>query len=188
MHHPHCCSGCWAHHCGWLSSPHFLLEEILLYRSGFVCLFQFGAAARYMAKRAMPAEGCMGCILRRPACNYLPCGRKTCEVSLGLGTETPFLFNALQSPIAGKNTLKCSKTTEGNPGSAPRGPAYDYIPALWPRRYIPPDILDQGTATPFYLLSFSGSVWHFGLYKILQTWTREHLDGLVEYFALVDTL
>ena len=80
-----------------------------------------------MAKRAMPAEGCLGCILRRLACNYLSCGRKMCEVSLGLGTETPFLFNALQSPVVGKNALKCSKTTEGNPDRAPRGPAYDYI-------------------------------------------------------------
>ena len=78
----------------------------------FVCLFsiQIGAATRFAVKRAMPAEGCLGRILRGPACNYLPCGRRTCEVFLGRGTETPFSINVMRSPIAGRNALKRSKT------------------------------------------------------------------------------
>ena len=43
------------------------------------------------AKRAMYAEGRLGRVLRGPACDYLPCGRRMCEVFLGRETgETPF--------------------------------------------------------------------------------------------------
>ena len=44
---------------------------------------QIGAAARCAAKRAIYAEGRLGRVLRGPACDYLPCGRRTCEVFLG---------------------------------------------------------------------------------------------------------
>ena len=37
---------------------------------------------RFSAKRAMSAEGRMRRVLRGPACDYLPCGRRTCEVFL----------------------------------------------------------------------------------------------------------
>ena len=54
----------------------------------FVCLFpmQSGAAVRFAAKHAMYTEGRLGHVLRRPACDYLPCGRRMCEVFLGWGT------------------------------------------------------------------------------------------------------
>ena len=90
----------------------------------------------------------MGCVLRGPAYDYLPCGRRSCKVCLGRGTETPFLFNAMRSPVAVRNALKCSKTAEGSLGCVPRGPMCDYIPALWPM--IAPDIIGQGIETPFY--------------------------------------
>ena len=49
-------------------------------------------------------------VLRGPACNYLLCGRRTCEVFLSRGTETLFLIDVMWSPVAGRNTLKRSKT------------------------------------------------------------------------------
>ena len=60
-------------------------------RGLLVCLFLI-QIARCAAKHAMPTEGRMGCSLTGPVCNYLPCGRKTCEVFLSRGTEMPFLI------------------------------------------------------------------------------------------------
>ena len=66
---------------------------------------------RFAAKRAMSAEERMRRVLRGQACDYLPCGRRTCEVFLSRGTgETPFLFDVMRSPVAGRNALKHSKT------------------------------------------------------------------------------
>ena len=81
--------------------------------------------------------GTPGGVLRGPACDYLPCGKRTCGIFLGRGTgETPFLIDVMRSPVAGRNALKRSKTYRwGKPaGRAPRGLACDYIPVLWPRR------------------------------------------------------
>ena len=77
----------------------------------FVCLFpiQIDAAARYATKGAKPTEGRPGCVLRGPACNYLPCGRRTCKVFLGWGTKTPFLFDVMLLP-----------SQEGMPWNVPR--------------------------------------------------------------------
>ena len=76
----------------------------------------------------MPAKGSLGCVLRGLACDYLPCGRRTCKVFLGRGTETAFLFDAMRSPVAVRNALKCSKTAEKSPGDALRRPVCDYLP------------------------------------------------------------
>ena len=61
------------------------------------CLFpmQIGAAAKCAAKGVMPAEGRMGRVLSVPACDCLPCVRRTCEVFLGRGNEAPFLFDVM---------------------------------------------------------------------------------------------
>ena len=78
----------------------------------FVCLLpiQISTTVRFAAKRAMPAEGCLGHVLRGLACDYLPCGRRMCEVFLSQGTgEMPFLIDIMRSPVAGRNALKCSK-------------------------------------------------------------------------------
>ena len=118
----------------------------------FVCLFsiQIGAAARCATKRAMHPEGKPRCVLRGPACDYLLCGRRTCKVFLGWETETPFLFDIMPSPVTGRNALKLSKTAEGSPGRAPRGPACDYVYTCPVIAKIAPDILGQGTEMPFY--------------------------------------
>ena len=71
----------------------------------FVCSLY--KSARCAAKRAMPTEGHLGCVLRGQACDYLLCGRRTCKVFL---TETPFLIDIMRSPIAGRNALKHPKT------------------------------------------------------------------------------
>ena len=57
----------------------------------FVCLLpiQISVAASCAAKRVMHAEGHLRCVLRGLACDYLPCGRRTCKVFLGHGTKTP---------------------------------------------------------------------------------------------------
>ena len=104
---------------------------------GFVCLFpiQISAAVRFATKHAMYTEECLGRVLRGLACDYLPCGRRTRKVFLGQGTgETPFLIDVMRLPVAGRNALKCSKTyCLGKPADrAPRRPACDYIPVLWP--------------------------------------------------------
>ena len=99
---------CW---CG--QHARLLIMDVCAYvsyynaRGLFVCLFliQISAAARCAAKRAMPAEGHMECVLRGPACNYLLCGRRTCGVFLSRGTETPFLINIMWSPVTGRNPL-----------------------------------------------------------------------------------
>ena len=94
--------------------------------------------------------------------------------------------HVMRSPVAGRNALKCSKTAEGSPGRAPRGPACDYLPcgSKDSPRYFRPG--DRDAILCFYLAS-CGSPWHFGLYKILQRWTREHLDDFVECFEPVYT-
>ena len=45
---------------------------------------------------------------------------------------------------------------------------------------IAPDILGRGTKVPFSFLASCISSQYFVLYKILQRWTQEHLDGLAE--------
>ena len=77
----------------------------------FVCLFpiQSTTAARFAAKRAMPAEGRLGRVHWGLACDYLPCGRRTYEVFSSWGTEMPFFIDVMWSPVAGRNAMKCSK-------------------------------------------------------------------------------
>ena len=63
-------------------------------RSLFVCLFpiQIGATSWLVAKRAIPAEGCLGHVLRGLTCDYLPCGRM-CEVFLGQRTGETHIYS-----------------------------------------------------------------------------------------------
>ena len=80
----------------------------------FVCLFpiQIGAAARCAVKRAMHAEGRLGRVLRGPACDYLPCGRLTCEVFFGWRPrrrrphDVDKLIYVMRSPVAGRKRLE----------------------------------------------------------------------------------
>ena len=134
-------------------TPKMTLHVCVLFNapSLFVCLFpiQIGAVARCATKRAMHAEGRLECALRRPACDNLPCDRRTCEVFLGQGTKTSFLFAIMWSPVTVRNTLKCSKTAEESPGCAPRDRCTTTCPVA---AKIVPDILGQGTKTPFYTL------------------------------------
>ena len=93
------------------------------------------------------------------------------------------------SPIAGRKALQRSKTAEGSLGHAPRGRACDYIPATCPVAVkIDPDILGRGTETPLY---FFGIMWiplaFWLVQNIAKIETRDHLDGLAECFARVDT-
>ena len=93
-----------------------IIIPYLSYQCGRVCLFVWSLykpayiAARCAAKCTMPAEGRMGRVLRGPACDYLPCDRRTCEVFLSRGTETPYLIDVMRSLSAGRNALKRSKT------------------------------------------------------------------------------
>ena len=147
---------------------------------------QIGAAARYTAKCVMPAEEKPGRVLRGPACDYLPCGRRTCGVFLGRGTEMLFLFDLMRSLIAVRNALKRSKTAEGSPGCAPRGTACDYLPC---GREDSPSYFrlgDRDAAFYFFIRRHVNPLGILGCTK-LQRWTRAHLGGLAECFTRADT-
>ena len=164
----------------------WVMIGILLYCTSLsVCLFpiQIGTAVKYAVKRAMLAEGRPGHVLNGPACDYLPCGGRTCEVFLGQGTETPHLFDVMWSPVTVRNTLKRSKTAEGSLGRALRGPGCDYLPCGCkdsPTYFRP----GGQNAILFFIWRHADPLGISGCTK-LQRWTQEHLDGLAECFAQV---
>ena len=86
----------------------------------------------------MHAEGRLVHVLR----GLLALRQEELQSFLGWGTEMSFLFNAMRSPVAVRNALKRSKTTEGSPGLATTCPV---------SVKIAPEILGRGTERQYYV-------------------------------------
>ena len=157
---------------------------------GFVCLFpiQISTAWRCAAKCAMPAEGRMGCVLRGLACNYLPCGRRRCEVFLSRMTETPFLID-MRSPITGTpwNVPRC--TAEGSPQAVLLGASVRLYTCPVAAK-MAPDILGWWIEMPIYFLfgiMCMDPLGTSGCTKYCKDGRENTWDGWAECCAPVDT-